>query len=97
MIIVPCPASEAGHQHAKNTSHLALLDSARERVRRFPAAAGLGPQEAAKVCTDTEIAAITGVLFMFQRFILDVTIDMVRCKEALDGRDAAATSPFPVV
>jgi hypothetical protein len=77
------------------TAH-ALLGRARERVRGFPAPAGLGAHEALEVCTDSEVAAITGLLFMFQRFILDVTIDMVRCTQALAGREAAAASPFPV-
>jgi len=48
------------------------------------------------VCTEAEVAAVTGLLFLFQRFILDVTIDMVRCAQALDGT-AAATSPFPTL
>lgn len=76
------------------TTALALLESARAHVRRFPAPAGLSPEQALAVCTETEVAAITGLLFLFQRFILDVTIDMVRCTQALDGRDAAASSPF---
>jgi hypothetical protein len=75
---------------------LVLLDRARERVRGFPTPAGLGPDQALEVCTDAEVAAITGLLFMFQRFILDVTIDMVRCTQALAGREAAAASPFPL-
>jgi hypothetical protein len=79
----------------ENTA-LALLERARTHVRRFPAAAGLSPEQAREVCTEAEVAAITGLLFLFQRFILDVTIDMVRCTQALDGRDAAAASPFTV-
>lgn len=77
------------------TAALALLDRARAHVRRFPAPAGLAPEKALAVCTESEVAALTGLLFLFQRFILDVTIDMVRCAQALDGRDAAATSAFP--
>jgi hypothetical protein len=46
------------------------------------------------VCTEVEVAAVTGLLFLFQRSILDVTIDMVRCAQALDG-PTAATSLFP--
>ena len=75
---------------------LALLDRARAHVRRFPAPAGLSPDQALAVCTESEVAAVTGLLFLFQRFILDVTMDMVRCTQALDGRDAAASSPFSV-
>ncbi len=32
-------------------------------------------------------------LALYQRFILDVTIDMVRLKQAFDGREAAAAPP----
>jgi hypothetical protein len=76
------------------TTALALLERARAHVRRFPVPAGLSSEQALAVSTESEIAAITGLLFLFQRFILDVTIDMVRCTQALDGRDAAASSPF---
>lgn len=86
--VVRTPAYEA--------TALALLDRARAHVRRFPAPAGLSPEQALAVCTESEVAAVTGLLFLFQRFILDVTIDMVRCTQALDGRDAAASSPFSV-
>lgn len=74
----------------------ALLTRARGQVGDLPATAGLAPDAAFAVCTDAEVAAITGLLFLFQRFILDVTIDMVRCTQALDGRDVASASPFPV-
>ncbi len=72
-----------------------LLVRARELVRGFPAPAGVGREQLAGSCSPSEIAGITGLLFMYQRFICDVTIDMVRLKQALDGREAAAASPFP--
>lgn len=75
---------------------LDLLDRARAHVRAFPAPAGLSPQQALAACTETEVAAITGLLFLFQRFILDVTIDMIRCTQALDGSRAATSSRFSV-
>lgn len=69
---------------------LGLLDAARATVRTLPQPAGLTPTQASQVCTEAEIAAITGVLFMFQRFILDVTIDLLRVGhafgEATSGR-----------
>ena len=73
---------------------LALLGRARVLVRDLPAPAGLSPEQALAVCTEAEVAAVTGLLFLFQRFILDVTIDMIRCTQALDGRQAATSSPF---
>lgn len=72
-----------------------LLDTARRRVAAFPTAAGLDAVQAAAVCTETELAAVTAMLSMFQRFILDVTIDMVRLTHAIDGPERAASSQFP--
>jgi hypothetical protein len=42
------------------------------------------------------MAGLSRLLFMYQRFIADVTIDLVRVKQALDGPEAAAASPFPI-
>ncbi len=75
---------------------LALLERARTHIRALPAPAGITPAEARAVCTDVEVAAVTGVLFMFQRFILDVTIDMIRTAQAFDGPGAAARSVYSV-
>ena len=72
-----------------------LLVRARELVRGFPAPTGVGREALASSCSPSEIAGLTGLLFMYQRFICDVTIDMVRLKQALDGPKAAAASPFP--
>lgn len=63
---------------------------ARMRVQELPVAAGLEPEQALRVCTPADTAAITGLLFLFQRFILDVTIDMIRCTQALDRREGVA-------
>lgn len=74
----------------------ALLTRARELARGFPAPAGIGPEALAEKCSPSEIAGLTGLLFMYQRFICDVTIDMIRLKQALDGPEAATSSPFPI-
>ena len=73
-----------------------LLVRARELVRGFPTPAGVGSDELADSCSPSEIAGLTGLLFMYQRFICDVTIDMIRLKQAFDGSEAAAASPFPI-
>jgi hypothetical protein len=73
-----------------------LLLKARELVRGFPTPAGVGPDVLADSCSPSEIAGVTGLLFMYQRFICDVTIDMVLLKRAFDGPEAAAASPFPI-
>jgi len=74
----------------------ALLVQARELIRGFLTPAGVGRSALAELCTPSEIAGLTGLLFMYQRFICDVTIDMVRLKQAFDGPEAAAASPFPI-
>lgn len=74
----------------------ALLTDARGWVRGMPAPAGVPPDALADVCSPADVAAVVALLALYQRFILDVTIDMVRLKQALDGREAAAASPFPL-
>ncbi len=74
----------------------ALLVRSRELVRGLPSPAGIGRDALADSCSPSEIAGLTGLLFMYQRFICDVTIDMVRLKQAFDGSEAATSSPFPV-
>ncbi|MDP9396655.1 MAG: hypothetical protein M3P96_01920 [Actinomycetota bacterium] len=69
---------------------------ARELVRGFPTPAGPARAALADVCDPSQIAGLTGLLFMYQRFIPDVTIDMIRLKQAFDGPEAATASPFPV-
>ena len=74
----------------------ALLVRARELVRGFPTPAGIGRDALADSCSPSEIAGLTGLLFMYQRFICDVTIDMIRLKQGFDGPEAATASPFPL-
>lgn len=77
-VLAPVVRTEAYDRTAR-----ALLDLARTRVAAFPAPAGLTAEQVAAVCSDTERAAVTAMLAMFQRFILDVTIDAVRLAHAL--------------
>ena len=74
----------------------ALLVQAREQIRGFPTLAGVSQYELAETCSPSELAGLSGLLFMYQRFISDVTIDMIRLKQAFDGPQAATTSPFPI-
>ncbi len=74
----------------------ALLVRARQQIRGFPAPAGVSQDELAEMCSPSELAGLSGLLFMYQRFISDVTIDMIRLKQAFDGPEAAVASPFPV-
>lgn len=74
----------------------ALLVQARGSIRGFPAPAGVSQDEISNLCSPSEMAGLSGLLFMYQRFIADVTIDLIRVKQALDGPEAATASPFPI-
>ena len=74
----------------------ALLMQARELVRGFPSPAGINPSAIADSCSPLEIAALMGLLTMYQQFVITVTVDMIRLKQALDGPEAATASPFPI-
>lgn len=74
----------------------ALLIRARGLVRGFPTPAGIDSDAVADSCSPSEIAGLTGLLSMYQQFVLTVTVDMIRLKQALDGSEAAAASPFPI-
>jgi hypothetical protein len=73
-----------------------LVTRARELVRGLPGTAGVPRSELMTSLTPTEIAGLTGVLFMYQRFIADITISVVHITACLDGADAASRSAFPV-
>lgn len=90
-ILAPVVRSETYDLTARS-----LMIHARELVHGFPSPAGIGRDALLDACTPTEIAGLTGLLFMYQRFIADVTIDMIRVKQALVGSEAAAASPYPV-
>lgn len=74
----------------------ALLVRARELVGGFPTPAGIAPSAVAGSRSPLEMAGLVGLLTMYQQFVLTVTVDMIRLKQALDGPEAAAASPFPI-
>lgn len=43
-----------------------------------------------------EIAGLTGLLFMYNRFIADITNAIIRLKQPFDGASSAAENRFPV-
>ena len=73
-----------------------LIAEARAWVRSLPGPVGVGPEVLLTACKPHEIAGLTGLLFLYQRFIADITIDIIRLKQAFDGDLAAAASPFPI-
>jgi hypothetical protein len=69
---------------------------AREAVAGFATNAGITRVELAAQMTPTEIAGITGLLFLYNRFIADITISIVRLQQAFAGSDHATRNPFPI-
>lgn len=73
-----------------------LVTRARELVRGLPGTAGVQRSDLVSTLTPNEIAGLTGVLFMYQRFIADITVSIIHLTECLDGPAAASRSAFPV-
>ena len=71
-----------------------LIVEARRWVSGFPGPVGVAPEELTNTCKPHEIAGLIGILFMSQRFIADITMDIIRLKQAFDGDAAAMASPF---
>lgn len=68
---------------------------AREHVAGFPGVGGVSRRELGDDLTGPEIAGLTGLLFMYNRFIADITIAIIRLKQAFDGVDSATENKFP--
>lgn len=90
---VLAPVVRQEHYDAKSRE---LVTRAREMARGLPGTAGVPRSELMSSLTPTEVAGLTGVLFMYQRFIADITISVVHITECLDGPHAASKSAFPV-
>ncbi len=73
-----------------------LVTRARELAQGLPHPVGVERTELVSACTPAELAGLTGVLFMYQRFIADITISIVHVTECLEGAEAASQSQFPV-
>lgn len=69
---------------------------ARDQVRGFAAAGGVSRREFDEKLSPSEIAGITGLLFLYSRFIADITIAVVRLQQALEGASSATANKFPV-
>jgi hypothetical protein len=69
---------------------------ARRHVAGFPDVGGVSRRQMSHSLSGPEIAGLTGVLFMYNHFIADITIAMIRVKQAFDGAASATENKFPV-
>jgi Halocarboxylic acid dehydrogenase DehI len=69
---------------------------ARKHVAGFSQVAGVSRRQMSESLSGPEIAGLTGLLFMYNRLIADITIAMIRVKQALDGASSATENKFPV-
>jgi len=58
---------------------------ARNHVAGFSDVGGVSRRQMSDSLSGPEIAGLTGVVFMYNHFIADITIAMIRVKQALDG------------
>ncbi|HUN98739.1 MAG TPA: halocarboxylic acid dehydrogenase DehI family protein [Bradyrhizobium sp.] len=58
---------------------------ARDHVKGFDRAGGVAWRDLADKLSPEQIAGLTGLLFMYNRFIADITIAIIRLKQAFDG------------
>jgi len=69
---------------------------AREHIRGFDGAGGVAWRDLVDRMTPEQIAGVTGLLFMNNRFIADMTVSIIRLKQAFSGAEDATVNKFPV-
>jgi hypothetical protein len=69
---------------------------ARKHVAGFSNVGGVSRRRMGDSLSGPESAGLTGLLFMYNRFIADITIAIIRLKQAFDGASSATENRFPV-
>ena len=69
---------------------------ARKHVAGFSTVGGVSRRQMSDSLSGPAIAGLTGLLFMYNRFIADITIAIIRLKQAFDGASSATENKFPV-
>ncbi|MBB3148484.1 hypothetical protein FHS21_004932 [Phyllobacterium trifolii] len=69
---------------------------AREHVKGFDKVGGVAWRDMTDKLSAEQIAGLTGLLFMYNRFIPDITIAIIRLKQAFSGAEDATENKFPV-
>ena len=69
---------------------------ARKHVAGFSRVGGVSRRQMSDSLSGPEIGGLTGLLFMYNRFIADLTIASIRLMQAFDGASSATENKFPV-
>jgi Halocarboxylic acid dehydrogenase DehI len=69
---------------------------AREHIQGFEQPGGVAWRDMTEKLSPEQIAGLTGLLFMYNRFIADITIAVIRLKQAFGGAQDATENKFPV-
>lgn len=67
---------------------------AREHVKGFDKPAGVAWRDMTNKLSAEQIAGLSGLLFMYNRFIADITIAIIRLKQAFDGPEDATANKY---
>ena len=89
--LAPVALSSAYEETARR-----LRAIAREHVQGFATPGGVGWRDLGDALAPPEVAGLTGLLYLYNRFIAEITIAVVRLKQALSGDASAVENKFPV-
>lgn len=67
---------------------------ARDHIRGFDAAGGIAWRDLTEKLSAEQIAGLTGLLFMYTRFIADITVAIIRLKQAFSGSEDATENKY---
>ncbi len=89
---VPCPLCSSIHNPKRRV--LRVWRIAREHVKGFDKPAGVAWRDMTDKLSAEQIAGLSGLLFMYNRFIADITIAIIRLKQAFDGPEDATANKY---
>lgn len=70
---------------------------AREHVQGFATPGGVAWRELGDALSPPEVAGLTGLLYLYNRFIAEITIAVIRLKQGLSGDASAVENKFPAL
>jgi hypothetical protein len=67
---------------------------ARDHVKGFEGPGGVAWRDMTDKLSSEQVAGLTGLLFMYNRFIADITVAIIRLRQAFDGTSAATMNRY---